>query len=287
MATSSQKDLAIVIVSWNVKDVVLANLRSVFLSSPMPSLDVILVDNASQDGTVEAVKAAFPEVQVIANTENLGFAKACNQGLALSSARHKLLLNPDMRVEPDAFANTISYLDAHPEVAVLGARLVGEDGKVMHHMRRFPTVLDQTLIALKLKKLFPRVMNRYMGTDLDAEQEQRADSVRGAYFAISQIALEKIGVLDERYYIWFEEVDYCKRVQKAGMKVMYVPSVHAHDLVGKSFAQRDVRWKQTQFRNSMIKYFDRWHAGIGAWTIRIAWALVWPYILFKTRKPIV
>ncbi|MCR4256293.1 MAG: glycosyltransferase family 2 protein, partial [Candidatus Uhrbacteria bacterium] len=151
MATESQEDLAVIIVSWNVKDAVLENLRSVFASEPMPALDVILVDNASEDGTAEAVREAFPDVRVIANEANRGFAAACNQGLAASSARHALLLNPDMRVEPGALAKTIDYLDAYPNVAVLGAKLVGEDpptsqakyggrsGKPMHHLRRFPT----------------------------------------------------------------------------------------------------------------------------------------------------
>jgi len=258
MASSSQKDLAVVIVSWNVKDAVLANLRSIFASSPLPSLDVILVDNASHDGTVEAVRSQFPEVRIIANMENLGFSKACNQGLAASSARHGLLLNPDMRVEADALAKTVSYLDAHPEVAVVSAKLIGQDGKPMHHLRRFPRVSDQLVILLKLKKLFPKVVDRYMGKDLDLEKEQDVDSVRGSYFAINHTALENIGLLDERYYIWFEEVDYCRQAKQQGMKARYVPSIVAHDLVGKSFSQRNRWWKRKQFTKSLLTYFWKW-----------------------------
>jgi GT2 family glycosyltransferase len=258
MAFSSQKDLAVVIVTWNVKDAVLENLRSIFASSPMPVLDVILVDNASHDGTVEAVRSAFPEVRIIANMENFGFAKACNQGLAASSARHALLLNPDMRVEPDAFAKTIAYLDAHPDVAVLGAKLIGQDGKPMHHLRRFPTLVNQAVIALKLQRVFPGVIDRYMGKDLDLEKEQDVDSVRGSYFAINHTALEKVGLLDERYFIWMEEVDYCRQVKQKGMRVRYVPSIVAHDLVGKSFSQRNIWWRRKQFSSSMAKYFLKW-----------------------------
>ncbi len=257
MADSSQ-NLAVIIVSWNVKDAVLANLRSVFASSPMPELDVILVDNASADGTVEAVRSEFPQVRIIANKENLGFAKACNQGIDASGARHKLLLNPDMRVEPDALSKTVTYLDTHPDVAVLGPKLIGKDGKVMHHMRRFPSWSDQMVVVFKLQRIFPRIISRYMGEDLDVEKEQAVDTLRGSYFAINKTALEKIGKLDERFFIWFEEVDYCKRAQKAGMRVMYVPSVVAHDSVGQSFAKRGTWWKRKQFLTSMLKYFLKW-----------------------------
>lgn len=258
MATESQKDLAVIIVSWNVKGAVLENLRSVFASDPMPALDVILVDNASEDGTVEAVREAFPGVRVIANKMNRGFAAACNQGLAASAARHALLLNPDMRVEPGALAKTVDYLDAYPNVAVLGAKLVGEDGKPMYHLRRFPTWKDQLVILLKLARWFPKTIDRYMGRDLDLDLEQDVDSIRGSYFAINRSALDAIGMLDERYFIWFEEVDYCRRVKEKGMSVRYVPSVVAHDSVGKSFAQRGRWWKRKQFFASLLKYFLKW-----------------------------
>ncbi len=258
MASNSQKDLAVIIVSWNVKDAVLENLRSVFASEPILALDVILVDNASEDRTVEAVREAFPDVRVIANKENLGFAAACNQGLAASSARHALLLNPDMRVEPDALAKTVDYLDAYPNVAVIGARLVGADGKPMHHLRRFPTWKDQFVILFKLGRFFPKTIDHYMGRDLDLELEQDVDTVRGSYFAMNRSALDSIGLLDERYFIWFEEVDYCRRTREKGMVVRYVPSIVAHDSVGKSFAQRSRWWKRKQFMTSMMKYFLKW-----------------------------
>lgn len=267
MVDSLQKDLAVVIVAWNVKDVVLANLRSVFASTPMPDIEVVVVDNASKDGTVEAVRAAFPQVIVIANTENLGFSKACNQGIHVSSARHILLLNPDMRVEPDALSKTVAYLDRSPEVGVLGAKLIDSHGHAIHHMRRFPTIKDQVALLLKLPHLFPNLMHHYRAHDLDLEAEQNVDSVRGSYFAMNRSAISRIGVLDERFYIWFEEVDYCKRVKNAGLVVRYVPSIVAHDLVGRSFAQRALFWKQKMFIQSLIRYFEKWHPSWEVWLL--------------------
>jgi GT2 family glycosyltransferase len=270
MASSSQKDLAVVIVSWNVKDAVLENLRSIFASSPMPTLDVIVVDNASHDGTVEAVEAAYPDVRVIVNKENLGFSRACNQGIASSHARHVLLLNPDMRVESDALAKTVEYLDKHPKAAVVSGKLINAHGKAMHHMRRFPTLWSQLLIVLKLSKLFPNLMDRYHGKDLNLDKEQEVDTVRGSFFAINRTALDLVGNLDERFYIWFEEVDYCKRVHLHHLHVMYVPSIMAHDLVGQSFKQRKLMWRQKQFLKSMLAYFEKWHPGWRVWMIRLA-----------------
>ena len=267
MADSMQNDLAVVIVTWNVKEAVLVNLRSVFASSPMPDIEVVVVDNASKDGTAEAVREAFPQVQVIANTENLGFSKACNQGIHASTARHILLLNPDMRVEPDSLSKTVAYLDQSPEVGVLGAKLIDSHGHPIHHMRRFPTIKDQVALLLKLPHLFPDLIHRYHARDLDLAAEQDVDSVRGSYFAMNRSAISKVGILDERFYIWFEEVDYCKRVKKAGLAVRYVPSIVAHDLVGRSFAQRAFFWKQKMFIQSLIRYFEKWHPTWEVWLL--------------------
>ncbi len=278
MAQVSQKDLGIVIVSWNVRDLLLQNLERLHQNQGM-SLEVIVVDNASKDGTVEAVKALYPEMIVIANKENSGFSKACNQGIVASNARHMLLLNPDMMVEPDALIKTVTFLDTHPDVAVVSGKLLSKNGKLMHHMRRFPTVSDQMIVMCKLSRLIPRCLDRYHAVDLNPESEQVVDTVRGSYFAINRTALDTIGLLDERYYIWFEEVDYCKQVQKHKMKVMYVPTIIARDLVGQSFKQVKLYRKQSLFLRSMRSYFEKWHPGWRAWIIRA----VQPVILIITK----
>jgi hypothetical protein len=269
MAQISQKDLAVVIVSWNVRDVLLKNIDTLRQSQGV-SMEIIVVDNDSKDGTVDALRASYPEVILIINKENRGFSKACNQGIAVSHARHVLLLNPDMLVEPDALAKAVAYLDAHPDVAVVSGKLLNKHGKPIHHFRRFPTIGDQLVVMFKLGKLFPRLLHKYHALDLNPEHEQQVDSVRGSFFAINRTALDIIGILDERYYIWFEEVDYCKRVHSHKMKVMYVPSIVAHDLVGQSFKQHHFFWKQSRFLRSMLSYFEKWHPGWRVWVIRAA-----------------
>ncbi len=260
--TSSEKaDLGIVTVNWKVKDLLMQNLETVYHCIGNISVRIIMVDNGSNDGSIEEIPARYPEVITIGNTKNLGFAKAVNQGIKVANARHVLLLNPDMRVTLDAFAKTVEYLDQHPDVGVLGGRLIGSDGKTYPSVRRFPDVWSQLALLLKIPHLFPSVLDMYMWKDFDYEKEQSVPSIRGSYFAMSKTALEKLGGLDELFFIWFEEVDYCKQVVEAGMKVMYVPSIQAHDLVGRSFAQRKTLWKQKNFTRSMSQYFWKWQPG--------------------------
>jgi GT2 family glycosyltransferase len=181
-----------------------------------------------------------------------------------------------MRIERDALARTIEYLDAHPEVAVMGAKLFNSHGKPMHHLRRFPTLMNQLAVIFKLPHVFPGLLDHYHGKDLNLEHEQFVDSVRGSYFAINETAIKRLGNLDEKYFLWFEEVDYSRRAKHEGMKVAYVPSVVAYDAVGKSFAQHELRWKQERVRESMIIYFAKWHSGWELLLVRGAWLLIRP-----------
>lgn len=253
-------DIAVIIVSWNVKELLLKNLESLKESTGDCLSRIIVIDNASTDGTCDAI-CDSSEVTMISNVENVGFARAVNQGIAKANARHILLLNPDMSVSSDALSKTVEYLDTHSDVGVLGAKLLNADGSVLHSVRRLPDVWSQLAILLKIPHLIPSVISRYLYSDFDYKQEQDVPSVRGSYFAISNVALEKIGGLDERYFIWFEEVDYCAQTLKSGLHVRYVPTIIAQDFVGKSFAQRKRFWKQRQFTKSMTQYFWKWHAG--------------------------
>jgi len=251
-----------------VKDLLLQNLEAMRKSTGNISARVIVVDNASNDGSVEAIQGSA-DVLVIANTANLGFAKAVNQGIAKANARHVVLLNPDMKVSPDALTKTVAYLDAHPDIGVLGGKLLKADGSVLPSVRRLPDVWSQTATLLKLPHLFPKMLDQYMYSDFNYTKEQEAPSIRGSYFAMSNKALEKLGGLDERFFIWFEEVDYCVQASKAGLKIMYVPSITSQDFVGKSFAQRKRYWKQVQFSRSMSQFFWKWHAGWQAMLISL------------------
>lgn len=251
--------LSIIIVSWNVAEKLKENLASIFRSQAGFDFEVFVVDNASSDNTVEMIKEGFPQVKLIQNKENLGFAKANNIAIKQAQGEYILLLNPDMRIMPNTLKNMADWMDAHKEAGVASCLLKNEKGEIIKHVRRFPTVWDQLAVVLKIPHLFPSILDKYIVADFDYTKTAEVDSIRGAFFMIRREVIERLGGLDERYFIWFEEVDYCKQVKNAGWKIMYTPEVEAIDYVGQSFSQVKRGEKQKYFRDSMLKYFQKWH----------------------------
>jgi hypothetical protein len=264
-------DTSVVIVSWNVKDLLRENLQALFRSRGDVVFEVFVVDNNSEDGTVEMLGKEFPQVKVIANKDNLGFSKANNMAIERAKGRYILLLNPDMKVLPDTLGNMVSWMDSRPEAGVAGCKLVTENGDIVPHVRRFPTVWDQAAVTVKIPHIFPGILNKYISANFDYETEQEVDTIRGSFFMIRKEVLEELGGLDERYFIWFEEVDYCKKAKQAGWKVMYTPTAKCMDYVGKSFVQVPRGKTQKYFRDSMLKYFYKWHPAWQYWVLKILW----------------
>ncbi len=252
-------DISIVTVGYKSRDFLREQLRSVFASTGDLSIEVFVVDNNSNDGTVEMVRTEFPHVTLIANQENLGFAKANNQAIRRAIGRYVLLLNPDMRVFENTLSAMVAWMDAHPKAGVSGCRLVTQIGENMPHVRRFPRLWDQAMILLKIPHLFPGVLNQYLQRDFDYSQDAVVDSIRGSFFMIRRDVLDQLGSLDERYFIWFEEVDYCRQVSRAGWDVMYTVQAKCIDYVGQSFALVSGVHKQKMFTKSMVSYFRKWH----------------------------
>ena len=265
-------DLSIIIVSWNVKEKLKDNLRALYESQDV-NFEVFVVDNNSRDRTVEMVRKNYPQVKLITNSENFGFARANNQAIQQAGGRYILLLNPDMRVFDDTLSRMISWLDRHGQAWVAGCRLIDESARVIRQVRRFPKLTDQLAIILKIPHLFPAVLNKYLNHDFDYAKSAQVDSIRGGFFMIRREALEKIGLLDEQYFLWFEEVDYCRRVKAAGGQVWYMPNAECIDLMGQSFKQVENIVKQRYFRDSMLKYFKKWQPAYEYWLLRLAWPL--------------
>lgn len=280
-------DLAIVIVAWKVKAKLRANLQQLVASHFSGSLDIWVVDNDSQDGTVEMVKEEFPQVKVIANQVNLGFAKANNQALREIEARYILLLNPDMLVESTTLAKMIEWMDENPQATVAGCHLKQVNGETLLHVRRFPRLADQLAIVLKLPHFFPHILDQYLRVDFNYEVAAPVDSIRGGFFWLRANEHGQVPLLDERYFIWFEEVDYCRQIKLSGGQVWYTPVAECLDYVGQSFGQVGRNRKQLYFRQSMIKYFAKWEAPWQAWLLRLAWpiGLVLALLGDKIKKP--
>lgn len=266
-------DLSIIIVSWNVKEILRENLKSIFQSSQNISFEVFVVDNNSSDGSVEMIRQEFPQVKLITNSENLGFAKANNQAIKKSQGRYILLYNPDMKCFEDSFENMVRWMDENKDIGVGGCRLVKESGEDFQHVRRYPKLWDQLAIVLKLPHIFPNILNKYLRSNFDYNKEAEVDSIRGSFFMIRREVIDKIGGLDERYFVWFEEVDYCRQTKEAGFKVMYTPITKCIDLKGKAFSQIPRGTTQKYFKDSMLKYFKKWQPKWQYYILKLAWPL--------------
>lgn len=265
-------DLSVIIVSWNVREKLRENLAALWQSEGDLIFEVFVVDNNSADGTAEMVAREFPRAKLIANKKNYGFARANNQALKYVGGKYILLLNPDMKVFPETLTSMIGWLENNQQALVAGCKLINERSEIIRQVRRFPTVADQLAIILKLPHLFPKILNKYLRADFDYEKAAPVDSIRGGFFMMRSEALERIGLLDERFFLWFEEVDYCRRVKESGGEVWYTPTAECLDYVGQSFKQVSRGRAQRYFRSSMLKYFKKWRP---AWEYRVL-KLAWP-----------
>ena len=231
-------DLAIVIVNYNTKDLLRACLRSVYASEGDFTYHVTVVDNASQDGSIEMVRKEFPQARAIASPTNGGFARANNIGLRTygfgqnqplaSLPRYALLLNPDTEVPPTALAEMIALMDRRPELGAAGPRLVLPDGRLDKACRRaFPTPMSFVYRGLGLSKLFPTHprFGQYNLTYLPEDEETEVDSVVGAFMIVRREALEAVGLLDESFFMYGEDLDWAFRIKQAGWKIWYYPKV--------------------------------------------------------------
>ncbi|MBI4138988.1 glycosyltransferase [Candidatus Uhrbacteria bacterium] len=281
------KDFRIVIVSWNVERLLERCLKSLPEACDGLDWDVVVVDNASSDESAkkaEGLMSEWANGHVIINPENRGFAKACNQGIDGYNARYVLLLNPDTECPPGSLFHFINAADSTDRrtsdvrhsadvgrpTGILGPRLVETDGKHQPSVRGFPNVWNQMGILLKLHHVLPWFFRKYFNG---------SEQVMGACFLIRRELLEQIGGLDERYFIWFEEVDFCKQAKARGWEVRYEPSVTVIHHGGQSFAQVMSAKKQAMFNDSLKKYFKKWHPGWRAWLI----SLVCPAALLETK----
>lgn len=266
-------DYSIIIVSYNVKDRLRENLKALQASSNNVAFEVVVIDNASSDGTVEMIRTEFPNIQLIANQENKGFSAASNQGLREAKGIYSLLLNPDMKLLSSTLSDLKIWLDAHPQADVVGITLRDEQATIIKHVRRFPTWFDQLSIILKFPHLVPSLLDHYLIPTFDYSKASVVDSIRGAFFVIRQSALKRFGYLDERYFLWFEEVDYCRTVKEKGGQVWYTPAAEAIDYVGQSFLQVPRKRKQLYFRESMLAYFKKWEPVWQVWLLHIGWGI--------------
>jgi len=252
-------DLSIVIVSWNVRDLLRQCLRSILAGSQTCRLEVIVVDNVSTDSSAEMVRAEFPDIHLIVNAENRGFPAANNQGIATAEGRYVLILNPDTEIVGDALATMVAYADAHPDVGIVGPQLLNEDRSVQSSRRRFPTLATALFESTWLQACAPRrLLARYYVQDQPDDAALDVDWVKGAALMARREAIEQVGLMDEGYFMYSEELDWCKRFKDADWRVVYLPAAQIVHYGGKS-SDQVVTSRHIYFQTSKVRYFHKHH----------------------------
>jgi N-acetylglucosaminyl-diphospho-decaprenol L-rhamnosyltransferase len=258
-------DLSIVVVSWNVKDL----LRQCLLSAAQSltcakgrelSVQIVVVDNASTDGSVEMVRGEFPHVRLIANEENVGFTGGNNQGMAVSDGRYVLLLNPDTEVVGDSLGEMVGFMESQSGVGALGPQLLYPDGGVQSSRRRFPRFRTALLEGTFLQQRFPHsgALKRYYVLDGSDSETQDVDWVVGACLLMRRTTLQEAGPLDERFFMYSEEMDWCYRAKELGWRVVYFPRAQVIHHEGKS-SEQVMPVRHIQFQRSKVLFFKKYH----------------------------
>ena len=229
-------DLSIAIVSWNTRELLDQCLQSVFDTVEGIEVEAIVVDNASTDGSADMVAAKYPDVKLLRNRVNLGFAGACNTALQHSTGRYYLLLNSDTIVLGDALRSLMEFMDSHPEAGAAGSKHLNADGSLQRSCRRFPDLLTELYDALYLSKLFPksRIFGSYSMSYWDFDETREVDFAGGSCLMVRREAIEEVGPLDEGYFMYTEEADWCYRLWQSGWKVYYYPGAQVIHLGGQS-----------------------------------------------------
>ena len=263
-------DVTIIVVNYNTAHLLERMFAAIEAAKGTLSIQIIVVDNASPDKSVELLRAR-PEVELIENKINVGFGRANNQALPKARGRYLLLLNTDAFVAPDTLTKTIAFMDLHREFGVLGVKLIDSDGRVQPSCRHFPTPWNVFAASSKVggwlqRRLFPRM--RLVDDPLwDHTLIQDCDWVPGCYYLMRREVVDQIGLFDPRYFLYFEEVDHCRRVHQAGWRVVYYPDTQvlhvggeSAGLVGPLTAGRQILELRTE---SALLYFRKHHGLAG------------------------
>ncbi len=259
-----QPTFSVVIVTWNAKRVTLECLDSLSeLEGSLPS-EIIVVDNASSDGTPEAINEGFPQVRVIRNQSNLGFAKANNIGIAASTTKYIGLLNSDVVVPPRCFAPMLSYMENHHDIGVLGPKMIGPNGGVGHSVKRFPTVWNSLCCALGLNRVFKHssIFSGYMMEGFPYDRVEDVEVLAGWFWMVRRGALEQVGGLDEHFFMYGEDMDWCRRFHSAGWRVVFYPEAEAMHYGAASSAQAPTRF-YVEMQRANQQYFRKHYGRLG------------------------
>lgn len=258
--------LSIIIVSWNTRRDLLRCLDSIMSAPPTCPFEVLVFDNASADGSAEAVAAAHPQARVEVSPLNLGFGRANNRAASNAKGRFWLFLNPDTIVHSGAIDALVSYLDSKPQVAAVGPRLVNPDGSLQLSIERLPTLYNEWWRLLHLDRLYP--LSQYPQSTLNSRQPQLVEVLSGACLLLRQEAVVTGGLFDEEYFVYSEEIDLCDRLHRDGWELRWVPESVVTHLGGRSTRQVATHMFIELYRNK-VKFFRKRRGRVSAWFYKL------------------
>ena len=253
-------DLSIIIVNWNTKGLLADCLQTVVDNLQDLHAEIIVVDNGSTDGSPDMVAQRFPQARLVENTENRGFAAANNQAISLAEGQYILLLNSDTLVHGDVLAKSVEYMQQNPQVAVMGCRVLNSDGSVQLTCSQFPTLLNLFFQTSGLWKLpWPRFFSNYQMPYWQRDDEREVEVVSGCYMLVRASTLPTVGLLDESFFFFGEETDWCHRFKKAGWRLSFAPVgeiTHYH-----SASARKLHYKRDLMLTYALILLQRKHGG--------------------------
>lgn len=268
----TRPDLSIVIVSWNVCELLHRCLASLASGRETLAVEVIVVDSGSADGSAEMVRRDFPGVQLIARPDNVGFPRGNNIAIQQSTGRYILLLNPDTEVVGAALSTMVNYLDQNLTVGAVGAQLRYPDGRVQSSRRRFPTLATALFESTWLQPVAPsRLLDKYFMRDRPDDAVSDVDWLMGACLMVRRQVIEEVGALDEAYFMYSEELDWCRRIKTAGWRVVYLPTAQVIHHEGKS-SEQAVTARHINFNQAKLRYFRKYHGRLACLVLRL-WLL--------------
>ena len=260
-------DLSIIIVNWNTKQLLLDCIGSILTSTERATFEVIVVDNGSTDGSIDAVAARYPDVRIIANIRNVGFGPANNMGIKHMQGRYAVLLNSDTVVKGPALDRLFDFMETHPDVGICGPQLLNADGSKQTSFGAFPTLASEFASRSLIRIFAPTVHARLFSNAAATENAPGlVDFIIGACMVARKEAINAAGTLDEDYFFFYEEIDWCWRMRRAGWPVYHVPDAEIYHLSGASTRAVSFRARVESWRSRYLYFRKSLSLGIAGTT---------------------
>ena len=253
--------ISVVILSWNDQNHLEGCLKSLEQAKGSCCLEVIVVDNASMDGSAEMVRCKFPDVKLIQNQKNLGFARGINIGIKASSGRYVCLLNSDIKLLEGCLEGVFDYMERNPDIGILGPKILNTDLTHQSSCRRFPGLWNNFCSAVGLAKVFKQV-KFFSGEHMfyfKGDSVVDVDVLVGCFWFVRREAMSQFGLLDEHFFMYAEDVDWCKRCWRTGWRVVFFPDAHAIHYKGGSSIKQDPAWVALTQQRSILRYWEKHH----------------------------